>query len=102
MVDPALIYVLECIREHFDKPVTVNCACRCESHNKAVGGAVSSQHLPDNIGESRAADIKVKGVSPKDVADYAEELLRESGGVGRYGTFTHVDVRGYKARWGEN
>ena len=46
-----------------------------------------------------AADIKVAGVAPADVADYAETLLPGTGGIGRYSTFTHIDVRPDKARW---
>ena len=33
------------------------------------------------------------------MADYAEQLLGDHGGVGRYGTFTHIDVRADKSRW---
>jgi uncharacterized protein YcbK (DUF882 family) len=46
-----------------------------------------------------AADIKLSGVSPKKVAEYAEKLLPGRGGIGIYDTFTHIDVRATKARW---
>jgi len=93
-VVPALVFLLEAIREHFDEALTINSACRCRSHNREVGGASGSRHL---AGE--AADIVVRGVEPGVVADYCEELLDGRGGLGRYETFTHVDVRGYRARW---
>jgi len=48
-----------------------------------------------------AADITVTGVDPEKVADYAEELLGNTGGVGRYDSFTHIDVREKKSRWRE-
>lgn len=95
-VEPSekLVKVLDQIREHFDAPVTITSGVRCKTHNANVGGASSSQHL-----KGTAADIKVKGVSPKEVSAYAETLLSGTGGIGRYSTFTHVDVRSNKSRW---
>ena len=101
MVDEALTVVLQCIREHFGKPVTITSGYRTTAHNAAVGGAKSSQHL---LG--RAADIRVQGVSVEDVAAYAESLMPDWGGVGRYPVkagraagWVHVDTRADKARW---
>lgn len=34
--------------------------------------------------------------------DLAEDILDGKGGLGRYATFTHIDVRKGKARWGKN
>ena len=90
-VDPHLVEVLEMIRANFDRPVIINSGYRCDIHNKAVGGSPNSQHL-----KGKAADIVVQGVSPAKVQQY---LAGFDVGVGSYKTFTHVDVRGYKARW---
>lgn len=89
-----LVNVLQKIRTHFGKSVTITSAYRTPTKNKAVGGTTYSQHL-----YGMAADIKVKGVSPKKVAAYAEKLLPKSGGIGVYSTFTHIDVRSTKSRW---
>lgn len=89
-----LVNVLQKIRAHFGKAVTITSAYRTPGKNKAVGGETYSQHL-----YGRAADIKVKGVSPAKVAAYAETLLKNTGGIGTYSTFTHIDVRNVKARW---
>ena len=101
MVDETLTVVLQCIREHFGKPVTITSGYRTAAHNAAVGGAKSSQHL---LG--RAADIRVEGVSVEDVAAYAESLMPDWGGVGRYPVkagrptgWVHVDTRANKSRW---
>lgn len=101
MVDEVLMLLLQCIREHFGKAVTITSGYRTAAHNAAVGGAKSSQHL---LG--RAADIRVQGVSVEDVAAYAESLLHNWGGVGRYPVkvgratgWVHVDTRADKARW---
>ena len=93
-VSPRLVQVLEAIRQHFGAPVTVTSGYRTPAHNAHEGGAAKSQHL-----YGAAADIKVAGVAPAAVADYAEQLLGSHGGVGIYDTFVHVDVRANKSRW---
>jgi len=90
-VDDKLVQLLERIREHFRRPVIVNSGYRCDLHNKEVGGTPYSMHK-----QGLAADIDVVGVSPAKVQQY---LRDHEGGLGKYTRFTHVDVRGYKARW---
>ena len=93
-VSPALVEVLEKVRAHFGKPVTINSGYRTEAKNKAVGGAAYSQHK-----YGLAADITISGVSPAKVAAYVETLLPNTGGIGICKTFTHIDVRKVKSRW---
>lgn len=93
-IDSDLVNVLQKIRNHFGKSVTITSAYRTPTKNKAVGGQTYSQHL-----YGKAADIKVKGVTPKKVAAYAETLLKNKGGIGIYSTFTHIDTRTTKSRW---
>ena len=101
LVDEALVLLLQCIREHFGKAVTITSGYRTPAHNAKVGGSKSSQHL---LG--RAADIQVASTSVEDVAAYAESLLHTWGGVGRYPVkagrakgWVHVDTRPNKSRW---
>ena len=94
LLSPELLDVLYRIRLHFNAPVMITSGYRTESHNKKVGGARDSKHV-----KGIAADIVVKGVSPSKVAAYAERLMPETGGIGEYRTFVHIDVRKEKSRW---
>jgi uncharacterized protein YcbK (DUF882 family) len=94
LISPELVDVLQAIRTHFGRAVNINSAYRTAQHNKKVGGATYSQHQ-----YGTAADIYVSGIDPKRVAAYAETLLPNTGGIGIYATFTHIDVRGTKSRW---
>jgi len=73
-------------------------AYRCKEHNADVGGSTNSQHL-----KGKAADIKSKDFSSSEIATIADDLMKSEkfkiGGVGIYNTFTHVDIRGTRARW---
>lgn len=94
VIDSQLVDYLEKIRAHFKRPVIINSAYRTKEHNTKVGGSKNSQHL---LG--KAADIVVQGIAPDDVYKYCCEIIGNNGGVGKYKTFTHIDVRGNKARW---
>ena len=69
-VDSELVQVLQAIRDHFGAPVVITSGYRTAAHNKAVGGAVYSQHQ-----YGRAADIRVSGVPVEQLAAYAETLI---------------------------
>ena len=104
LLDDELVVLLQCIREHFGKPVHITSGYRTAAHNAAVGGSKSSQHL---LG--RAADFYVEGVDVATVAAYAETLLPARGGIGRYPKdakhptrktgWVHIDTRANKSRW---
>lgn len=91
-IDENLVEILQKIRNHFKKPVTINSGYRCAAHNKNVGGAFYSQHV---LG--KAADIVVKGIKPLEVAQYCESIGVK--GIGLYDTFVHVDTRTKKSFW---
>ena len=93
-INSELVDVLQKIRDHFGKPITITSAYRTVARNNAIKGAKYSQHLYGN-----AADIKVQGTAPKTVSEYADKLLGNKGGIGTYSTFTHIDVRSTKSRW---
>lgn len=96
-----LVQLLQNIRDHFNRPVTITSAYRTLTHNKKVGGSPKSQHL-----YGMAADFQVEGVAPETVAAYAETLLPNTGGIGTYPKkagrahgWVHIDVRKVKSRW---
>lgn len=93
-VAPELVGVLQKIRNHFGKSVVINSGYRTAAYNAKIGGATYSQHC-----YGTAADIAISGVNPKDVAEYVETLMPNTGGIGIYQNFTHVDVRKEKSRW---
>lgn len=94
-VDEKLLTLLENIRNHTGKPVHINSGYRSPEYNATLKNASPrSQHC-----NGKAADIRVEGVTPKQIADIAECYLGSSGGIGIYKTFTHVDVRTSCARW---
>ena len=88
-IDDELVTLLQKIRDHFGKSVTITSAYRTAAHNKAVKGATYSQHC---YGKAAAA--------------YAETLLPNRGGIGRYPVkagrpagWVHIDTRAAKSRW---
>ena len=94
-LSPVLLDALQRFRDYLGVPLHVNSGCRCEKHNAAEGGDKNSMHL-----YGKAADIWADDISAQDLARLAEVIPEFSnGGIGRYATFIHVDVRGRKARW---
>ena len=97
LIDDKLVENLQNIRDHFGKPITITSAYRCPSYNKRIGGATGSYHS-----KGMAADIVVSGVTPREVAKYAESIGIL--GIGLYetsadGHFVHIDTRTYKSFW---
>ena len=92
-VDVELIRLLERVRARFGKAVVINSGCRCEYWNNEVGGSKGSKHK-----EGIAADIVVADTSPELVYNFINSIV-DNCGIGRYPTFTHIDVRQEKARW---
>lgn len=96
LVAPRLVMVLQSIRSHFGKAVTIHSGYRTPPYNTKVGGVEDSQHT-----YGTAADISVKNVGVDTVAAYARSIMPDWGGVGIYKSqgFVHVDVREARADW---
>lgn len=93
MLHSELLKRLQQIRAMTGRPVRINSAYRCPAHNKKVGGASGSQHL-----KGKAADIVIVGLPIAQQRKICEQFFGD-GGIGYAKTYTHVDVRGKKARW---
>lgn len=92
-VDAALLTLLESIRKEIGEPIHVTSGYRCAKHNSEVGGARNSRHL-----YGQAADIWADDTSPEEIYNMACTLMPGYGGVIKYKTFVHVDVRNTKYR----
>jgi uncharacterized protein YcbK (DUF882 family) len=103
-VDAELITVLENLRSALrNRPITITSGCRCFSHNEHVQLQANPKYIPGTSNsihmDGKAADIKVEGVSPGTVADCLEMLYPGKYGIGRYKSWTHIDIRTTQARW---
>lgn len=86
-----LANVFEDIRAIWNKPIIIHSVFRTPSHNKSIGGAPNSQHL---LG--KAMDLAPPaGVSINAFYTAIYEKCKDFGigGIGRYQTFVHVDIR---------
>lgn len=90
-----------------DVPMYVTSCCRCEKHNKKVGGSPTSKHLT-----GRAMDFQVTAMSvfcayAKIVTAWELGKLPELGGIGLYvkKNFIHIDTfraaDGHLRKWRE-
>ena len=95
-INPKLIELLERIRTATGRPIKIVSGHRCKTYNIKVKGAKDSQHVLGN-----AADIQIDGMLPVAVQEYLMKHFDDDcKGLGRYKTFTHIDVRDGKiARW---
>lgn len=93
-VSVELVEGLQAMRSAAGASLTLRSAYRPPALNSSEGGARRSQHL---VG--RAADIRMKGLTPLEVAELAVEHLGVDIGIGLGRTTTHVDLRGTLASW---
>lgn len=92
---PELLAALESLRALIGKPIYINSAYRCETHNQRIGGASHSQHV-----KGIAADISVHGMTAAELESAARKV-ESIKGIGRddHGNYVHIDVRPIPAQW---
>lgn len=96
-IDMTMVKYADAIRAKLGKPLTVNSGLRCKQHNANVGGASASQHM-----YGTACDLGCpSGVTPDKMAQVAESVIGNTGGIGIYTWGIHIDSRSVKARWDE-
>ena len=95
LLDSGLLEILQRVRDHFGKAVSITSAYRTDEYNKGVNEAESSYHL-----KGQAADFTVTGTSNRDVAKFLQGIGVK--GIGLYdytGGFIHVDTREKSYYW---
>ena len=93
------LWIADLARRQLRFSLTITSAFRSESYNRAVGGAVRSQHLANT-----ALDLIPSKGRVKELYDQLISMRNGGafkGGVGIYDSFVHVDTRGKNATWGK-
>ncbi|MEL6382739.1 MAG: D-Ala-D-Ala carboxypeptidase family metallohydrolase [Cyanobacteria bacterium J06626_18] len=86
---------LEEIRTMFgNRPMQINSWYRDPVTNANIGGASMSRHLTGD-----AVDFVIQGYHPYDVFAELDYWWGSRGGLASSTVFTHIDARGYRARW---
>ena len=86
---------MDCVREKLgNRPLRINSWYRPAHINKRVGGSLWSRH---QFGD--AVDFVSDYVSPYQIYRTLDLWHANQGGLGRYYSFTHIDIRGHNARW---
>jgi hypothetical protein len=82
-IDPQLLMLLSHVADHFGKPLEI------------VSGYRNQRKKTSNHYKGAAADIRIAGVAPKKVREFAETLDGGGMGIGLYprSQFVHIDVR---------
>ncbi len=94
-VDPALLMLLDALREGVGEPMRINSAVRCAQHNARVGGSSRSEHVPSNTHSGKTTGVDVHIPS----STFCFKLIRElnAQGVPRIGlnqdkNFVHIGI----------
>lgn len=94
-IDSYLVSILDILRNQVGKPVIINSGYRTPTRNKAVNGAKYSYHM-----RGMAADIRVNGTSPKEIANKLNKIVPNECGIIVYDNWVHFDTRNKKYRKG--
>ena len=94
-IDSYLVSILDILRNEVGKPIIINSGYRTPKRNEEVGGAKYSYHM-----RGMAADIRVDGMSAKELANKLNEIVPDECGIIVYKSWVHFDVRTSKYRKG--
>lgn len=90
-VDESLSTILEILRNKLGKPIIITSGYRTPEWNAKCGGAKYSYHI-----RGMAADIRVDGMSAKQLANELNAIVPEEYGIIVYKNWVHFDVRNGK------
>ena len=95
-IDKYLVSILDVLRNQIGKPIIITSGYRTPEWNKKCNGAKYSYHM-----RGMAADIRVNGMSAKELANKLNAIVPDGCGIIVYNTWVHFDVRtGKKYRKG--
>lgn len=94
-IDDYLYTILDILRHKLGKPVIITSGYRTPEWNKKCNGAKYSYHM-----RGMAADIRVDGMSAKELAKKLNEIVPDECGIIVYKSWVHFDVRKSKYRKG--
>lgn len=95
-IDDYLVSILDILRNKIGKPVIINSGYRTPGWNAKCEGAKYSYHM-----RGMAADIRVKEMSAKQLANELNAIIPDECGIIVYSNWVHFDVRtGKKYRKG--
>lgn len=85
--------VMEIIRIEAGFPITINSGCRCDKHNRVVGGGKRSWH------KIFATDFRASDGDPEKLERLDKVSRQYFTGYGKYWTFIHGDLRPRPYTW---
>lgn len=94
-IDDILVCILDILRNQIEKPVIITSGYRTPTQNEKTGGAKYSYHM-----RGMAADIKVNGITPRQLALKLNTIVPDECGIIVYKSWVHFDVRKTKYRKG--
>lgn len=94
-IDENLVVILDILRNKIGKPVIITSGYRTPEWNKKCNGAKYSYHT-----RGMAADIRVHGLSAKEIANELNAIVPDECGIIVYDSWVHIDVRTSKYRKG--
>lgn len=94
-IDEYLWTTLSILRTKIGKPVIITSGYRTPEWNKKCNGAKYSYHM-----RGMAADIRVNGMSAKQIANELNAIVPDECGIIVYKSWVHFDVRTSKYRKG--
>jgi len=99
------VALLEEMRIDLGFPIDIVSGYRCKDHNKEVGGAADSMHMlfaadsrPLSMPDESDAIWNAKMHS---MWHWAERRMPDTGGIGIYNSWVHIDTRQNRSRWDE-
>lgn len=94
-IDEYLVTILDILRNKIGKPIIITSGYRTPEWNAKCGGAKYSYHM-----RGMAADIRVEGMSAKEIANKLNAIVPNECGIIVYNSWVHFDVRTSKYRKG--